>query len=549
MDSKTFIIFASTTLAVLIPVAFLYRLWFSSTAESAKKGEINEPKAIIIHPEPAKYIRDLAIALPDSLILPTDVLAFNASLKVWFSLQNRDIIPACIVKPKNEQEISLALTHLRREHSIRAKDGTTVGQGLFAVRAGGANPATGISGVKDGVILDLSLLCDIKPSADGSSVVVGAGAYWRDVYRVLEARGLGVVGGRSSPVGVGGSTLQGGLSFWSPKFGMICNNVISYQVVLADGSIVTASADENDDLWRSLKGGGNNFGVVSQFTLRSFPAPKNIWTGTFATPGFLSTRTIRAFYDHGERAMSGKPGLFDEHASTPILSLSYITNLGIKMHFCHMAYTNPSDNGNDWPEYWKRSPFRSLWRFQNTSKNESLHDSVTTLGSFSDTDDRNVFGTTTIKSDLATLLAVRQIFSDATPSIKHVKNCMFIYITQMVLPQWINKGDPNVLGLEECQEPLVIISFAVNWGTAEDDEAVTGAVRRTISRIEEFAAANGTAHPYRFSNHAAEWQKPLQGYGKNNLRVLQDVSKKYDPEGLFQTGFLGGFKLDIGQNS
>ncbi|RBQ79996.1 hypothetical protein VDGD_04962 [Verticillium dahliae] len=330
---------------------------------------------------------------------------------------------------------------------------------------------------------------------------------------------------------------------------MICNNVISYQVVLADGSIVTASADENDYLWRSLKGGGNNFGVVSQFTLRSFPAPKNIWTGTFATPGFLSTRTIRAFYDHGACAMSGKPGLFDEHASTPILSLSYITNLGIKMHFCHMAYTKPSDNGNDWPEYWKRSPFRSLWRFQNTSKNESLHDSVTTLGSFSVTDDRNVFGTTTIKSDLATLLAVRQIFSDATPSIKHVKNCMFIYITQMVLPQWINKGDPNVLGLEECQEPLVIISFAVNWGTAEDDEAVTGAVRRTISRIEEFAAANGTAHPYRFSNYAAEWQKPLQGYGKNNFRVLQDVSKKYDPEGLFQTGCLGGFKLDIGQNS
>lgn len=195
----------ATAIALLAAVV-LFRYLRSSPAPSPAKAAV--PTVPATFPEPAPYIKALSAALPDSVILPKDVAAFGTAINVWFSTQNRDILPACVVKPRNVQELSTAVKHISREHALRASQPAT-GNGLFAVRAGAANPATGISGVKDGVVLDLALLNDIEPSEDRSYVTVGAGAYWRDVYKELRKHGLGVVGGRASPVGVGGSTLQG----------------------------------------------------------------------------------------------------------------------------------------------------------------------------------------------------------------------------------------------------------------------------------------------------------------------------------------------------
>ncbi|KAM0323663.1 hypothetical protein ACHAQA_008598 [Verticillium albo-atrum] len=516
---------AATIAVIALSFYFFRSLWSSQLPETAVEVEVAAPGST---PEPATYIKDLAAALPDSVILPRDVAAFAPAMKGWFSSQNRDAIPACFVRPRNVEELSTTVKLIQAEHTARTGNPATATEGLFAIRAGGANPANGISGVENGVVIDLTLIREVEPSEDGRSE--------------LEKRELGVVGGRVSPVGVGGSTLQGGMSFWSAAHGFMCSNVISYQVVLADGSIVTASAEENADLWRALKGGGNNFGVVCRFKLRSFPVPGNqIWAGSFVTPGFLHKKTIKAFHDHAER--SADPSIFDERASSPILSLSYLTNSGITAHFNHIAYTKPTSDGK-WPEYWAKSPLHSLWRFQSTHKNRTVRDAVVDFGEQPAKNNRNVYGTTTIKNDLATMRAVYQAWSDAIPSIKHVKDCMFIYVMQVVLPQWANKGDANVLGLEECKEPLIIVSFAVNWLLAKDDAAVQGAVRRSIEQIDEVAAASGTAHPYRFSNYASEWQRPLHGYGAENMRFMQGVSDKYDPEGLFRTGCLGGFKLD-----
>ena len=89
------------------------------------------------------------------------------------------------------------------------------------------------------------------------------------------------------------------------------------------------------------------------------------------------------------------------------------------------------------------------------------------------------------------------------------------------------------------------MSFTVNWDKSRDDEFVKTTTRRTVEQIEAFAAANTTGHRYRNLNYCAEWQRPFEGYGEENLGFLQGVSRKYDPEGLFQRGCVGGFKLDL----
>jgi FAD/FMN-containing dehydrogenase len=95
-------------------------------------------------------------------------------------------------------------------------------------------------------------------------VVIGAKWKWGDVYKKLEAKGLAIAGGRNSEVGVRGLTLGGGLPLFSPRFGMVCSNIIECEIVLADGEVATASATKNPYLWRVL----SNFGIVTRFSSR-----------------------------------------------------------------------------------------------------------------------------------------------------------------------------------------------------------------------------------------------------------------------------------------
>jgi FAD/FMN-containing dehydrogenase len=201
MDSQSLLALAATGLIAIISVVIYRKL-------QAVKDVKELSKVLREFPEPAPYIKNLAATLPDSVLLPKDTDAFGKAMGVYFSVQNREMIPSCIVQPRDAQELSAAVKHIKREHADR-KQQPSRSDGLFAIRGGGANPALGISGVKDGVVIDLSRLREVTPSDDGSSVTVGGGAYWRDVYKTLDERGLGVVGGRSWPVGVGGSTLQG----------------------------------------------------------------------------------------------------------------------------------------------------------------------------------------------------------------------------------------------------------------------------------------------------------------------------------------------------
>ena len=105
---------------------------------------------------------------------------------------------------------------LKREYNERTKQtGDGKGNGLFAIRGGGHSPVSGAASIKGGVLIDLALLCEVTPSEDGSGVTIGAGAKWMDVSKVLDQKGLAVVGGRNSAVGVGGLTLGGKLLFFT----------------------------------------------------------------------------------------------------------------------------------------------------------------------------------------------------------------------------------------------------------------------------------------------------------------------------------------------
>lgn len=99
------------------------------------------------------------------------------------------------------------------------------------------------------------------------TVRVGPGNDWQDIHQALEGTGTTVVGGRIGEVGVGGYVLGGGLSFLSTQYGWAANNIVEFEVVLANATIVTASNTSHPDLYLALKGGGNNYGIVTAYKM------------------------------------------------------------------------------------------------------------------------------------------------------------------------------------------------------------------------------------------------------------------------------------------
>ncbi|KAL3301800.1 FAD-binding domain-containing protein [Colletotrichum asianum] len=171
--------------------------------------------------------------------------------------------PSCIFIPTSAHQVSTAINTIK---SIN---------GSFAVRGGGHTAISGANSTDEDVLLVFSNRTELELSDQRSHVHLGPGLRWGEVYNALEPYDLTVAGGRVAPVGVPGLLLAGGIGFYSNKYGFSANTVSSYEVVLADGRIVNATAsNEYSDLFWPLKGGGPNFGLVTSFELQAIPSPR-----------------------------------------------------------------------------------------------------------------------------------------------------------------------------------------------------------------------------------------------------------------------------------
>jgi len=128
-----------------------------------------------------------------------------------------------------------------------------------------------------GIVVDLRSLAAVE--IDGDLVTIGGGALWGDVATALAPHGLAISSGDTASVGVGGLSLGGGVGWFVRLWGLAIDSLVSAEVVLADGRVVTASAESHPDLYWALRGGGGNFGAVTSFTYRAHPLPDGVVSG------------------------------------------------------------------------------------------------------------------------------------------------------------------------------------------------------------------------------------------------------------------------------
>jgi FAD/FMN-containing dehydrogenase len=194
----------------------------------------------------------LSARLAGELITP-EHHAYETARTVWNGMIDKR--PAAIARCADADDVATAVR-------FAAENGLPL-----AVRGGGHNVA-GTAVVDDGLVIDLSAMRGVHVDASGRTVHVQGGATWADVDRVTAPLGLATPGGVVSETGVAGLALNGGVSHQRRRDGMTVDNLVSADVVLADGRQVHASAEQHADLHWALRGGGGNFGVVASFELR-----------------------------------------------------------------------------------------------------------------------------------------------------------------------------------------------------------------------------------------------------------------------------------------
>jgi FAD/FMN-containing dehydrogenase len=200
-------------------------------------------------------VQQLETALRGQLVRPGDD-GYDAARAIHNGMIDHS--PALIARCAGVADV-MAAVRFARDHQLEV-----------SVRGGG-HGVPGFAVCDRGLMIDLSRMRAIRADPARHTVRAEGGATWGDLDLETQAFGLGTTGGIARPTGIAGLTLGGGHGYLMRKFGLACDNLLSADVVTADGQLVTASADENPDLFWGLRGGGGNFGIVTSFEYRLYP--------------------------------------------------------------------------------------------------------------------------------------------------------------------------------------------------------------------------------------------------------------------------------------
>ncbi|KAF9505647.1 hypothetical protein BS47DRAFT_1367922 [Hydnum rufescens UP504] len=187
----------------------------------------------------------------------------------------------------------------------------------FAIKSGGHTANQGFSSTS-GVQIALSRFNAVMYDQASNTATIGAGLTWDEVYPKLEPFGVTVTGGRISGVGVGGFTLGGGYSWISNRHGLAIDSVVAFELVLPDGEITMVTANSNPELSFALKGGYNNFGIVTNFVFKTFPMGP-VWGGLLTYTGANIGPVVQAIADFSANNIDADANLVAASIHSPWL--------------------------------------------------------------------------------------------------------------------------------------------------------------------------------------------------------------------------------------
>jgi FAD/FMN-containing dehydrogenase len=231
-------------------------------------------------------IEQLRAAVGGQVITPGDA-DYEEARRVWNGMVDRH--PALVVRCSGTDDV-VAAVNFGRDHDL-----------LVSVR-GGSHSTPGYSTCDHGIVIDLGPMNRVTVDPDARTARAQGGATWADMDAATQEHGLALTGGRVSDTGVGGLALGSGSGWLERMYGVTCESMLSAEVVTAGGKVVKASPDENPDLFWGLRGGGGNFGAVTEFEFRVHPVGPIVMGGMLVYPRERAGEVLRAYRDFIEKA-------------------------------------------------------------------------------------------------------------------------------------------------------------------------------------------------------------------------------------------------------
>ena len=279
---------------------------------------------------PTIEVERLRAGIRGPVILPADP-GYDAARAIWNGAIDRR--PACIARCTGVADV-VAAVGFARERDL-----------LVAVRSGG-HGVGGHALCDGGLVIDLSPMKGIRVDPVARTARAEAGVLWGELDRETQLHGLATVGGIVTHTGIAGLTLGGGIGWLMRKHGATVDNLVSVDLVTADGEVLTASEDENPDLFWGVRGGGGNFGIVTSFEYRLHPVGPIVLAGPIFHPLEDAREVLRFYREFIAAAPDELTTIFNLRVAPPLPFLPEEVH-GKPIVMVGACYAGPAEDGSE----------------------------------------------------------------------------------------------------------------------------------------------------------------------------------------------------------
>ncbi|KAI8988985.1 FAD-binding domain-containing protein [Trametes punicea] len=421
---------------------------------------------------------------------------------------------ACSVEPGTAEDVAIIL-------QILAKNRTP-----FAVKGGGHTANPGFSSTP-GVQIAMYRFNEVKYDPVANIAEVGAGLIWDDVYEALEPYAVSVVGARVTGVGVAGLTLGGGYSWKTNQFGLTIDNLSGFELVLPNGTVASVTQDSYPDLFFGLKGGFNNFGIVTKFNLTTHPQTE-VWGGIITITEDQLDKVNAATVKFAQTVTDPKAQVLPTYSfvlGEPGVSVS-------------LFYDDPTPPEGIFDDY-LAIPYSTK-----DVKTRSFLDFVQLAPVNATSGQRATFNAVSLLQYTDTILAAVLNETKFWGQRLSLEGGDFIgYDVELFLPTIFSHAPQGSSAYPPSRNTgLLPLNINYAWNSSLVDEAMHDAARQSAAHLTQVALQEGQdiAGAALYSNYAI-FSTPLERIYGDNVAKLKVLKAQYDPENVM--GLAGGWKF------
>jgi len=448
------------------------------------------------------------------VLLPNSAAYQDRESSYWAA--NSQLHPSCIIQPRSTNDVSRIVKVLAKADS------------LIALRSGGHTQWAGSNNVRNGVTIDLGRMTTVTYNCQSKLASIQPGPRWGDVYEALLKYGVCVPGGRDGNVGIGGFLTGGGNSYYAGRYGWGTDDVANFEVVLADGSVVNANAKSHSDLFKALKGGSGNFGIVTRFDMYTFPA-KDLWGGIRAAVRSKGDELAQTMVDFTN---NNKKNPEDAYIINYTFNPSSSPNVSVAQV---VVDTNGVKNAPAFEKVLK------VPVIMNDVKTRTMADMANSY--------LLVWFSLTFKNDVRVIKKAGTLHDELVKELKrempagnYTTQCLFQPLPTLFTEHSIQRGG-NVLGLDDVKQNALLWLITGSTETVEQHKIMREKLTKFNTDLEAYARSLGLNVAWQYLNYVDQTQNPLKSYGQKNVDFLRKVSAKYDPSQFFQKKVVSGWKI------